>query len=144
MFFQDNPGRSRANSFSSSIGSVDSTIPNLFGNYQTPPRKHYPPSDIGDVSESDLDDSYFTDLPVSPAQQSGEAKKLNKLLDIYKNKFAQLKEAYAESEAEKEKIKKVGIMSSGFYSQENKCSVINPRWKVKKKRKDTKSEDAKS
>jgi hypothetical protein len=30
---------------------------------------------------------------------------LNKLLDIYKNKFNQLKNAYAEVESEKEKIK---------------------------------------
>ncbi len=81
----------------------ESTIPNLFGNYTTPQRKYYPPSDI----ESELDDSSFLDngSPNNPSPLNVEVKKLNKLVEIYKNKFNQLKEAYAESEAEKEKVK---------------------------------------
>lgn len=77
----------------------------MFGNYTTPPRKYYPPSDVG----SDIEDASFVDSPITLQNESpyssGEVKKLNKLLDIYKNKFNQLKEAYSESEAEKEKIK---------------------------------------
>ncbi len=42
-----------------------------------------------------------------PAIISTDIKKLNKLLDIYKNKFNQLKQAYEESETDKERIKKV-------------------------------------
>ena len=93
-------GRSRTNSISS-IASADSTIPTLFGNYTTPPRKYYPPSDV----ESEIDDSSMLDTSTGMPSPSSETKKLNKLLEIYKNKFSQLKEAYSESEAEKEKIK---------------------------------------
>jgi hypothetical protein len=103
---QDASHRSRTNSFSS-IASADSTIPNLFGDYTTPTRRYYPPSDV----ESEFDDSSLLDtsggLTSSPGPTASDAKKLNKLLDIYKNKFSQLKHAYEESEADKERIKKV-------------------------------------
>lgn len=109
-------GRSRTNSFSSVTS--DSTIPSLFGNYTTPQRKYYPPSDV----ESEIEDSSYLDSSINLESSSSsstvtnnynnEAKKLNKLLDIYKNKFNQLKEAYSESEAEKEKIKVILIIIS--------------------------------
>ncbi len=78
----------------------ETTIPSLFDNYVSPQRQYYPPSDI----ESEMEESYQE--PASPGSSMNmDIKKLNKLLDIYKNKFSQLKEAYAESELEKEKIK---------------------------------------
>ena len=72
----------------------------IFGNYSAPQRKYYPPSDVESELEGDIS---LNDPATSPS--SNEAKRLNKLVDIYKNKFNQLKEAYNETEAEKEKIK---------------------------------------
>jgi len=98
-------GRSRKDSYSSvASDSVQSNF--LFGNYSTPQRKYYPPSDV----ESDLDASSsvtsdWSNEQISPSSTNSEIKKLNKLLDIYKSKFNQLKNAYAEVETEKEKIK---------------------------------------
>jgi hypothetical protein len=98
-------GRSRKNSYSS-VASDSAQSSFLFGNYATPQRKYYPPSDV----ESDLDASSsvtsdWSNDQLSPGSTNSEIKKLNKLLDIYKNKFSQLKNAYAEVESEKEKIK---------------------------------------
>ncbi len=98
-------GRSRKNSYSS-VASDSAQSSFLFGNYATPQRKYYPPSDV----ESDLDASSsvtsdWSNDQLSPGSTNSEIKKLNKLLDIYKNKFNQLKNAYAEVESEKEKIK---------------------------------------
>ena len=78
----------------------------LFGNYSTPQRKYYPPSDV--ESEFDASSSVTSDWSneqLSPKSTNSEIKKLNKLLDIYKSKFNQLKNAYGEVESEKEKIK---------------------------------------
>ncbi|RNA12383.1 golgin subfamily A member 4 isoform X2 [Brachionus plicatilis] len=81
-----NSGRTRRDSHSSVASDATGF---LFTNYTSPSRSYYPPSDIESEVES----------------ESGD--RLNKLLDIYKNKYAQLKNAFAESEAEKEKIKKI-------------------------------------
>jgi DNA repair exonuclease SbcCD ATPase subunit len=95
-------GRSRVNSYSS---VTSDTTTSIFGNYSTPQRKYYPPSDI----ESEFEVDSFSEPNTSGASSptNNEIKKLNKLLDIYKNKFNQLKNAYTEVETEKEKIKRV-------------------------------------
>ncbi|CAF0851109.1 unnamed protein product [Brachionus calyciflorus] len=90
-----NSARSRRDSHSS---IASDTTGYLFSNYSTPSRNYYPPSDVESEVESDLNDSN---------QTNNESTRLNKLLEIYKQKFNQLKNAYNESEAEKEKIKKV-------------------------------------
>ena len=72
----------------------------LFGNYSSPNRAFNPPSDFESELEGDS-----VNFDSSPTTGNNEVKRLNKLLGIYKNKFAQLKDAYAESETEKEKIK---------------------------------------
>jgi hypothetical protein len=95
-----NPARSRVNSVTS-VSSVTSVI---FSNYSTPQRKYYPPSDIESDFEVESVSSETSPNQLSP-NNSNDIKKLNKLLDIYKNKFNQLKMAYDEAETEKEKIK---------------------------------------
>jgi hypothetical protein len=76
----------------------------LFGNYTTPNRTFNPPSDL--ESEFEVDNSVNSDSnSISPQTNNTEIKRLNKLVDIYKNKFSQLKEAYKESESENERIK---------------------------------------
>ena len=88
--------------------SVSSVTSNIFGNYSTPQRKYYPPSDVeSDFEFEALNESTASSSQVfqSPANNNNDIRKLNKLLDIYKNKFAQLKNAYDEAETEKEKIK---------------------------------------
>ena len=98
--------RSRKNSYSS-VASDSATSIGLFGNYSTPQRKYYPPSDV----ESEIDTSsnagdWQNDQQLhSPPSHNSEIKKLNTLLDIYKKKYSQLKNAYGEVESEKEKIK---------------------------------------
>lgn len=79
-----NSGRSRRDSHSS---IASDTTGFLFTNYTSPSRNYYPPSDIESEVES----------------ESGD--RLNKLLDIYKKKYTQLKNAFDENEMEKEKIK---------------------------------------
>ena len=104
-----NAARSRTNSMTSSVSSVTST---LFGNYSTPQRKHYPPSDV----ESEIDVDEFTNTNASSNSNSNnqssqsppassDTKKLHTLLNIYKGKFNQMRDAYNEVESEKEKIK---------------------------------------
>jgi hypothetical protein len=78
----------------------------IFTSYSTPQRKYYPPSDIDSENETDG----LSDINSSIASQSSpplttESKKLHKLLDVYKSKYNQLKNAYDEVEGEKEKIK---------------------------------------
>jgi hypothetical protein len=101
-----NASRSRADSFSSVTS--DSIVP-IFGNYSSPARTFYPPSDIesdADYNETSFGGDNTIDSSARPSSNnSGEVTKLHKLLDIYKNKYKQLKSAYDESEAEKEKIK---------------------------------------
>ena len=61
-----------------------------------------------DISFAELGNVSYSNTGSPPnANATNEIKKLNKLLDIYKNKFRQLKDAYAETEAEKEKIRTV-------------------------------------
>ena len=101
--------RSRKNSFSSVASDSASTV--LFGTYSTPQRKYYPPSDVESEFETSSTTSdwsseqHLSNQSQSPPNSNSEIKKLNKLLEIYKNKFAQMKNAYAEVESEKEKIK---------------------------------------
>ncbi len=102
-YASSNPARSRTNSFSSMAS--DSTQ-YLFGNYSSPNRAYNPPSDF--ESEIENESSNFDSSPTG----NNEVKRLNKLLGIYKNKFAQLKDAYAESETEKERIKVRGKIVS--------------------------------
>ena len=78
----------------------------IFSNYSTPQRKYYPPSDIeSDFETESLSGETQSPNQLSPPNNNNDVKKLNKLLDIYKNKFNQLKMAYDEAETEKEKIK---------------------------------------
>lgn len=96
--------RSRVNSFSSVTSDTAQSA--IFANYSTPQRRYYPPSDIESEFEADLpahDANSSVTSQASPA--TGEAKKLHKLLDVYKTKYDQLRNAYAEVEAEKEKIR---------------------------------------
>ncbi len=96
-----NSARSRTNSITSSVQSVTNTN-SLFGNYSSPQRQYNPPSDV--ESEIDVDD--FTNNSQSSSPNSNaDTKKLHTLLNIYKSKFNQLRDAYNEVENEKEKIK---------------------------------------
>ena len=105
----------------SSVSSINSI---MFGNYSTPQRKYYPPSDI--ESDIDLDADQSNSSSTTQSQPNQEVKKLNKLLDIYKNKFNQLKDAYNEVENEKEKIKVNKIIQILDYN----CFLINNyNWK---------------
>jgi hypothetical protein len=88
----------------------------IFSSYSTPQRRYYPPSDIESELEAetsfinssgDNNNSANSSVAQSP---SGEARKLNKLLDVYKTKYTQLKNAYDEVEAEKEKIKAIFLV----------------------------------
>lgn len=118
-YFQtaSNPARSRVNSMSSVTS--ESAQSAIFGSYSTPQRKYYPPSDVESEFEADyqsLDqaNTSMSSQSVSPA--SNETKKLHKLLDVYKTKYNQLKNAYDEVEAEKEKIKVLRCLLYNFYS----------------------------
>lgn len=84
------------------MSSVTSVI---FSNYSTPQRKYYPPSDIESDIEVESLSNEASPSQTTPPHNNNDVKKLNKLLDIYKNKFNQLKMAYDEAETEKEKIK---------------------------------------
>jgi hypothetical protein len=82
----------------------------IFSSYSTPQRKYYPPSDVESEYETEVTQSSneattsFTTSPSSP-HSNNETKKLHKLLEVYKVKYGQLKNAYDEVEGEKEKIK---------------------------------------
>jgi hypothetical protein len=84
----------------------DGTPSAIFSSYATPQRNYFPPSDI----ESEYEAEGPSELNASLTSQSSpplttESKKLHKLLDVYKVKYSQLKNAYDEVEGEKEKIK---------------------------------------
>ena len=92
----------------------------IFSSYSTPQRRYYPPSDI--ESELEAETSFINSsgengsspAAISTSSTNSETKKLNKLLSIYKNKYTQLKNAYDEVEAEKEKIKVFGFLVFEF------------------------------
>jgi len=107
-YASSNPARSRTNSHSS-VASDSTQF--LFGNYSSSSRTFYPPSDL--ESEFELDSVHSDSNSASPT--NNEIKKLNKLVDIYKNKFNQLKEAYKESENENERIKVIFVLFIIFY-----------------------------
>jgi hypothetical protein len=77
----------------------------IFGNFSTPQRKYYPPSDIESEYETDSIANETSFNQASPVPATNESKKLHKLLEVYKVKYNQLKDAYIEVDAEKEKIK---------------------------------------
>ena len=90
----------------------DSAPSAIFSNYSTPQRNFYPPSDIESELENEQQTSFIENANMSTISTSSppsthEAKKLHKLLEVYKTKYTQLKNAYIEVETEKEKVKKV-------------------------------------
>ena len=90
--------RSRVNSISS---VTSETVNSVFSGYATPQRKHYPPSDI----DSEIEACSSNESASMSPNANSNVEQLNRLLNIYKNKFTQLKSAYVESENEKEKLK---------------------------------------
>ncbi|CAF3595048.1 unnamed protein product [Adineta steineri] len=82
--------RSRLDSTSSDISQTTGSSTS----YASPPRQYVPPSDIESEYGGDESDHETNN-------------KMQKLLNIYKNKFSQLKSAYDEVEREKDNLKNV-------------------------------------